>query len=567
MQQKISSGYIGSLLLSKGLITKEHLEEAVEEQKRTGKLIGHVLVDLGFVNENDIFLCLGTQLGMEMVDIKNIGIPKEVLKFVNPSMARIYNIMPIKYENNMLTVAIADPLNPHIIDDLHFMLDLEISAVLSTHDDIKTAIKKHYGEETESIVDLIEEIEKELPKGVEKIEDITDVDSLKELANEAPVVKLLNLILAQAIKDQASDIHFEPFENDFKVRYRVDGVLYDMVPPPKHLSLALTSRIKVIANLDIAERRLPQDGRILVSIAGKYVDLRVSTHPTAFGETVVIRILDRSVVSLDLNKVGMNKEMLESFSHVLEKPNGIVIVTGPTGSGKTTTLYSSLKLLNKLDSKLITTEDPVEYDIEGIMQININEEIGLTFSHCLRSILRQDPDIIMIGEVRDYETAEIAVQASLTGHLVFSTLHTNDAAGAVVRLIDMGVEPFLITSTLEAILAQRLVRTICSDCKTSYSPTPEVLRDVDLTPQDVGDKKFYYGKGCKKCNNTGYKGRIGIFEYLEISDPIRALILDKAPSVIIRQKAIELGMKTLWDDGIEKIFQGVTTAEEVGRET
>ncbi|HRZ86184.1 MAG TPA: type II secretion system ATPase GspE [bacterium] len=567
MKQMVSGGYIGSLLLGKGLISKEQLDEAVEEQKRTGKLIGHILVDLGFVSEEDIYLCLGTQLGMETVDLKKIEIPKEVLKYVNPSMARIYNIMPVAYDGTILTVAISDPLNPHIIDDLHFMLDIDIRAVLSNAEDIKAAIKKQYGEETESIADLIEEIEKELPKGIEKIEEVTDVDSLKELANEAPVVKLLNLVLAQAIKEQASDIHFEPFETEFKVRYRVDGVLYEMVPPPKHLSLAITSRIKVMANLDIAERRLPQDGRILVSIGGRYVDLRVSTLPTAYGESVVIRVLDRSVVSLELTHIGMSKTTLADFEKVLEKPHGIVIVTGPTGSGKTTTLYSGLKRLNTLDSKLITTEDPVEYDIEGIVQVNIREEIGLTFANSLRSILRQDPDIIMVGEIRDLETAEIAVQASLTGHLVFSTLHTNDAAGAIVRMIDMGVEPFLITSTLEAVLAQRLVRTICPNCKTAFAPTPEMLSRIGLTPAQVGDKRFHYGKGCKKCNNTGYKGRIGIFELLLITDPIRALIMDKAPSVVIYQKAVELGLKTLRDDGVEKVFEGLTTIEEISRET
>lgn len=567
MKEMVSGGYIGALLLGKGLITREQLEEAIEEQKRTGKLIGHILVDLGFVNEQDIYLCLGAQLGMEVADLKTTVIPKDALKYVNPSMARIYNIIPIKFEQGLLTVAISDPLNPHIIDDLRFMLDIDIRAVLSNVEDIKEAIKKNYGDETESIADLIEEIEKEMPKGIEKIEEVTDVDSLKELANEAPVVKLLNLILAQAIKEQASDIHFEPFESEFKVRYRVDGVLYDMVPPPKHLSLALTSRVKVMANMDIAERRLPQDGRILVSIGGRYVDLRVSTLPTAFGESVVIRVLDRSVVSLDLKYIGMSKGVLAEFEKVLEKPHGIVIVTGPTGSGKTTTLYSSLKLLNSVDSKIITTEDPVEYDIEGIVQVGIREEIGLTYASCLRSILRQDPDIIMVGEIRDLETAEIAIQASLTGHLVFSTLHTNDSTGAIIRWIDMGVEPFLITSTLEAVVAQRLVRKICSNCKTAFSPSQDMLNSVGLSTDILKGKKFYYGKGCKKCNNTGYKGRVGIFELLLITDPIRSLILERAPSVIIRQKAVELGLRTLREDGVEKIFEGMTTIEEIARET
>ncbi len=564
MKAEEQAGYLGKLLLDKGLISKAQLEEAVEEQRRTGKLLGLVLVDLGFVQEQDIYQSLGMQLGMETVDPLAVDIPKEVLHKINPSMARIYGIMPIRMEGDDLVVALSNPLNPHILDDLRFMLDTEVRAVLAGEEKIKQAIKKHYGEQTESISDLIQEIEKEMP-GMRP--DISDVEALKELVHEAPVIKLLNLILIQAIKEKASDVHFEPFENEFKVRYRVDGVLYEMTPPPKNLSLALTSRIKVLANLDIAERRMPQDGRILLNVEGRAVDLRVSSLPTAFGESVVIRILDQSIVGLDLGQIGMGKAMQREYRAILEKPNGIVIVTGPTGSGKTTTLYSSLRELNTMDSKLITTEDPIEYDVEGIVQVAVREDIGLTFAQCLRSILRQDPDIIMVGEIRDLETAQIAIQSSLTGHLVFTTLHTNDAAGALVRLVDMGVEPFLICSSLEVVAAQRLVRLICKECKEGFIPTAPMLATVGLKPADVKGKTLYRGKGCARCNHTGYRGRTGIFELLVMSEPLRQLLLQKAPTVTLRNKALELGMRSLREDGLDKVFDGLTTLEEISRET
>jgi type IV pilus assembly protein PilB len=373
----------------------------------------------------------------------------------------------------------------------------------------------------------------------------------------------VNLVLYQAVQDRASDIHFEPFENEFKIRYRVDGALYEMQPPPKSLALPVTSRIKVISGLNIAERRLPQDGRIKLTIGGRSVDFRVSTLPTQHGESVVLRILDQSVVQLDLENIGFPDDIYETFLYDISKPNGIIVVTGPTGSGKTTTLYAALKRLNKIESKLLTAEDPVEYDIEGIMQIPINESIGLTFARVLRSFLRQDPDIILVGEIRDQETAEIAIQASLTGHLVFSTLHTNDAAGAVTRLIDMGIEPFLISSTVEAILAQRLIRTICPHCKTAYQPEPRILEMMNLSKESVGDRPFYFGAGCKQCNNTGYRGRRGIFEYLRVTDPIRDLINKRKPTLVVRDKAVEMGMRTLRDDGLRCILDGYTTVEEV----
>jgi type IV pilus assembly protein PilB len=394
-----------------------------------------------------------------------------------------------------------------------------------------------------------------------------DLASLEELANSMPVVKLLNLILLQAIKDQSSDIHFEPFEDEFKVRYRVDGMLYEMMPPPKHLSLAITSRIKVMSLLDIAETRLPQDGRIELNISGNPIDLRISTLPTLFGESVVMRVLDRSVVALDLGRIGLREDDMQNIRKLLDLPHGIILVTGPTGCGKTTTLYSCLSEANRIELKIITTEDPVEYDLPGIVQVQINEEIGCTFASCLRSILRQDPDMILVGEVRDLETAQIAVQASLTGHIVFSTLHTNDAPSTITRLVDMGLEPYLIAATLEAIVAQRLVRLICVECKNEYTPDSEELASISLLPDDLPGKNFCYGKGCENCNNTGYRGRTALFETMMITDSLREMILSEASTFDLRRQAQQEGMRSLRESGLLKIYEGVTTIEEVVRET
>jgi len=402
---------------------------------------------------------------------------------------------------------------------------------------------------------------------ITKSDGTIDIGSIQEMVNYAPVIKLLNLILLQAIKDTSSDIHFEPFEDEFKVRYRVDGVLYEMVPPPKHLALAITSRIKVMSQLNIAETRLPQDGRIELRIAGRSVDLRISTLPTLFGESVVMRVLDRSVVALDLERIGMREDELKTLRQQIALPHGIILVTGPTGCGKTTTLYSCLNEANDIGVKIITTEDPVEYDLPGIMQVEIKESVGVTFALCLRHILRQDPDKILVGEIRDLETAEIAVRASLTGHIVFSTLHTNDAPSSVTRLLDMGLEPFLIAATLQSVVAQRLVRTICLACKVPYDPTEEMLAQLNMRPADVEGRRFHYGKGCESCNNTGYRGRTAVFEIMMISDRLRELITRQASTAAIREVAIEEGMRTMRGSGLLKIFDGVTTIEEVVRET
>ncbi len=434
--------------------------------------------------------------------------------------------------------------------------------------EIDKTIERFYGQdEGESFSEILKELGADTDIAREAAGAGDDEKLVANLANEAPIVKFVNLVLMQAVADRASDIHFEPFETDFRIRYRVDGALYEMAPPPKHLALPVISRLKVMANLNISERRMPQDGRINFQHGGKQVDLRMATLPTQFGESVVLRVLDRSSVNLELESLGFPKPVYEFVSEVIMRPNGIFVVTGPTGCGKTTTLYSCLRRVNTIDSKLLTAEDPVEFDIEGIMQVAVNDAVGMTFGKALRSFLRQDPDIIMVGEMRDMETAQISIQASLTGHLVLSTLHTNDAPGAVTRLVDMGLEPFLISSTLMGVLGQRLLRTVCKNCRTPFEPTEDQLAMLNLSPHDLGDKVFHYGRGCSTCNDTGYKGRKGIFELLVVSEPIRALINERAPTVVLRQKAVELGMVTLREDGLRAIFEGDTTIEEVVKYT
>lgn len=560
---------LGRLLLDRGVITESQLRQALDEQRYTGKLLGRTMVELGFVKEEEVLRALGSQAGMELIDLKQSEIPKDAVRRVSASIAKIYKIMPVEFKNNTLTIAVSDPLNVNVPDDLRFMLGCPVKGVIAKEDDILEAIQKYYGESGESIDELLSEIEKKIPSAPAEIaeEEITDTVVLQELASQPPVVKLLNLILLQAVKDRASDIHFEPFEDKYLIRYRVDGVLYDITAPPKNLALAISSRIKVMSSLDIAERRLPQDGRTTISIEGKNIDLRVSTLPTVFGESVVMRVLDKDVVSLSLDQLGMLKSMLTELRSLVRKPNGIILVTGPTGCGKTTTLYSSLKEINKIDYKIITTEDPVEYDLPGIIQVPIRPKINLNFATCLRHILRQDPDIIMVGEIRDAETLQIAIQSSLTGHLVFSTLHTNDAPGAITRLINMGAEPFLITSTLEAVIAQRLVRVICRDCRERYNPDPKIIEELSLSSKEAKNMVFYRGRGCTQCNKSGYRGRTGIYEFLIITEELKPLIVAKSQTSAIRELARKKGMRTLREDGIEKIRQGLTTIEEVVRET
>jgi type IV pilus assembly protein PilB len=550
------------LFIEQGLVDPAQADDILQEVAQTGKSIVQTLIDFEYVTEPKFYQTLATALGTDFFDLTGFEPQAEVLRLVPAGLARLHGALPIGQDGPTITVCLVDPLNTQIPEDLRFALGKDIHVVVAPVYQIEDLIKKHYGADVASLDEILSELGKvgEVQFGDE---GQIDLQSVEAEANATPIIRYVDLILYQAIQDRASDIHFEPFENEFKIRYRVDGSLYEMAPPPRHLALPIISRVKVMANLNIAERRLPQDGRIQKSIAGRPVDLRVSSLPTQYGESVVLRVLDRTTVNLDLESLGLPEYIYHYILKTIEKPNGIFIVTGPTGSGKTTTLYACLNKINTIDSKLLTAEDPVEYDIEGIMQVPVNEGIGLTFGRVLRAFLRQDPDRIMVGETRDLETAQISIQASLTGHLVFSTLHTNDAPGAVTRLIDMSVEPFMISSSIEAVLAQRLIRRICMKCRTAYEPTEAVLSQIGLTPHEIGDKHFYYGKGCEACNNTGYKGRKGIFELLEITDPIRELINQRAPTVVLRQKAIELGMTTLRDDGLRNIYDGETTIEEI----
>jgi type IV pilus assembly protein PilB len=555
-----------------GLIDEQQLAMMLEEQaQRGGELLGTVGVSLGFFSEEQLGEALAEQWGTSFVTLYDREIPADVVQAISEPMAQLYRVIPIALEGNRLTIASSEPQKIQIADELRTLLGYDISVAVATEAEITKAIEKSYSSENESVESLVDDLEHDdalaAAAAAAGKDGPADLTSIEALAESAPVRKLLNMVLLLAIRDGASDIHFEPFEHEFRIRIKADGVLYEMVPPPKHLAFAITTRIKVMANLDIAERRLPQDGRIELNVGGHPVDLRVSVLPTLFGESVVMRVLDRGVVSLELGKVGMEEEMLRRFREVIIRPNGIVLVTGPTGSGKTTTLYSALSELNTPDDKLITTEDPIEYDIDGIVQVPIDAEIGNSFANCLRAILRQDPDRILVGEIRDVETAEIAVQASLTGHMVFSTLHTNDAPSTITRLRDMGVPPFLITATVEAILAQRLVRRICTGCREEVIPGADILADLEVTSDQVAGKKFYRGKGCERCNHSGYKGRLGLFELLIMSDALRDMVMRNASTEDLRDAARKAGMVTLRDSGMNNIFLGNTTAEEVIRET
>jgi type IV pilus assembly protein PilB len=551
-----------SFLRDNGVIDEIQLSDLRDEQSRSGKPIEEVVANSGVIRLTDLYQMIAQALGTEVVDVTTMEFPADLLSLVPPQTARLQGVLPLDFDGSILRVAVSNPLDPNVIDNLRFATQKDITIYVAPAAQIQTTIERYYGSEISDMEDVLASLAGD---AVAKVNpgDVVDIEG----ASSAPIVKYVNTVLAQAIQARASDIHFEPFETEFKIRYRVDGALYEMSPPPRSLSAAITSRIKVMSNLNIAERRVPQDGRIQTTMAGRQIDLRVSTLPTQFGESIVLRVLDRSTVKLDLAAIGLPKRIYDYICAVIQKPNGIFIVTGPTGSGKTTTLYACLNRINTEDAKLLTAEEPVEYEIEGIQQVPIHEAIGLTFARCLRAFLRQDPDRIMVGETRDLETAQIAIQASLTGHLVFTTLHTNDAPGAVARLIDMGVEPFLIASSLEGVLGQRLVRKICTGCKTPYEPSEAILRQIGLSIHDLGDKNFYYGTGCEQCNHTGYKGRKGIYELLDITEPIRELIAQRAPSVVIRQKAIELGMTTLRADGLRSIFEGETTIEEVLRYT
>ncbi|MEY2489168.1 MAG: type pilus assembly protein PilB [Verrucomicrobiota bacterium] len=558
----MNSQQVADLFVEQRVLQPSQVEDVLQEANLNGKNIEQALVDSGFVDERGFYQVIADAIGTDFIDLSENEIAPEIVRLIPAGLARLHQALPIAAQDDTLSVALVDPLDLRAAEDLRFALGKDVHVVVAPTQQVEDRIKLYYGTDSSNI----DEVLKQLGETGELLAIRGSDDSASTVeaeANTTPIIRFVDLILFQAIQDRASDIHFEPFENEFKIRYRVDGALYEMAPPPRHLALPVISRVKVMANMNIAERRLPQDGRIQKNIAGRSVDLRVSTLPTQFGESVVLRVLDRSTVNLDLEALGLPHYIHDYLIEIIHRPNGIFIVTGPTGSGKTTTLYSCLRRINTIDSKLVTAEEPVEYDLDGIVQVPVNEAIGLTFARALRAFLRQDPDRIMVGETRDLETAQISIQASLTGHLVFTTLHTNDAPGAITRLIDMGVEPFLISSTLEAVLGQRLLRSICPQCRTTYQPSQPLLAQLGLSRRDIGDRNFHYGKGCDACNQTGYKGRKGIYELLKITDPLRELINERAPTVRLKEKAIELGMVTLRQDGLRSIFAGNTTIEEV----
>jgi len=548
---------LGQILKKRGVIREGQVQEALAMQReRPGVPIGRCLIDLGFCTESQVLEALAQQRGLEMATLEGKPVPQAIASLVDASTARTLRLLPLRTDGDELVVALGDPMNLSVLDDLKFLVGKPIRAVFANPDSLQKAIDATYPPDSGGLKAAIA-----AAKGLK-----ADADA-KELAKAAPVVRLLNAVLQQAIKDQASDIHLEPFEGAFRIRYRVDGSLFEIEAPPSYLAPALIARVKVMADLDIAEARIPQDGRIQMSLDGRAVDLRVSTLPTMYGESCVMRVLDRSVVHLDLHKLGLREEERKTLLELIDLPHGIVLVTGPTGSGKTTTLYAMLAQANDPSLKIITTEDPVEYDLEGIVQIPINDEIGVTFARVLRTILRQDPDVILVGEIRDRETATVAIEASLTGHLVFSTLHTNDAPSAVTRLVDVGVDPFLIAATVEAVIAQRLVRRICGDCKAQVLPDPERLREIGLDPEKLQGARFAVGRGCDRCHHTGYRGRLAIFEVLRVDDTIRQLMLEHVSTQQIRDAARARGMRPLRDAGLIAAMDGLTTLEEVLRET
>ena len=560
---------LGQLLLSKKIITEEQLSQAIELQRKEGGRIGSNLIKLGFITEERLVQFLSEQYGVPAIDLSKEEIDPSVVKYIPYEIAIKYMIFPVSKNGASLRVAMTDPSNIFAMDDIKFITGYDVEPVVAAESSIKEAINKYY-EQSDTLQSVVEDMagfDDENLDLIQDKEDDVDISELKSAVEEAPVVKLVNLILSEAIARGASDIHLEPYEKIFRVRYRIDGVLYDIMQPPVKLKAALSSRIKIMADLDIAERRLPQDGRIKIKIRNKTVDLRVSTLPTLYGEKIVMRILDKSSLMLDLTKLGFEEKALKDFEKAIRSPYGMVLVTGPTGSGKTTTLYSALSTVNRVDVNIMTVEDPVEYNLPGINQVQVKEEIGLTFASALRSFLRQDPDIIMVGEIRDLETAEIAVKAALTGHLVLSTLHTNDAPSTISRLLNMGIEPFLVSASVILILAQRLCRKVCENCKEIEEIPEHVLRNIGFTEDEVKTVKCYKGKGCNSCGGTGYKGRIALYEVMPVGEEIKDMIIKGANASELKKKAIELGMKTLRMSGLTKIKEGITSVEEVLRVT
>jgi general secretion pathway protein E len=562
---KIKTKYLGKILVDRKIITQEELQETLLAQKGTSLRLGQLLLKKGMVSEEDILNCLAEQYDISFVPRIEFSDPDHLFSAIPVHFMRKNKMIPFRKKGNTILVGIVDVLNIQPLDDLKMLFpQFDFEAVLTTEDEIQRIINTHFNvmkaESTDDVIEDLEESDFEiLTSAISETEDIMD------MANEAPIIRLVNTFIKQAVTDRASDIHVEPYEKELVVRFRIDGILYNMYTPPKKYQGAVMSRIKIMANLNIAENRLPQDGRIQLKIAGKDIDIRVSTFPTYYGERIVLRILNKSDMSFDLNSIGFDDHTLEEFNNLIKKTYGIVLVTGPTGSGKSTTLYSVLTRLKSEDVNILTVEDPIEYQIPGIGQMQVKPGINLTFASGLRSILRQDPDIVMVGEVRDLETAEIAVQAALTGHRVFSTLHTNDAASGITRLIDMGIEPFLITSSVNAYLAQRLIRKICPKCKDAYKPTPKMLAELGLKHSQLKGGKLFHGKGCDECLKTGYSGRLGIFELLVLTPGVRKMIMEHSEAPLIKECAVKEGMKTLLQDGLNKAIEGITTVEEVLR--
>lgn len=557
---------LGQLLIDKKLITAEQLDEALKEQKKSGGFLGNVLLKLRYISQDELFPVLAEQLGVEYVKLRSREIDPGVIEKVPAKFASHYKLIPLDMKGNVLTIAVTNPLDIHTMDDIKLLLGYDTKAVLASEDDIVEAIRKYYGVGADTLEKMMVGAE----AGREELEiETSRTEDIEDMARDASIIKFVNQVFLQAYKDRATDIHIEPYEDEMKVRYRIDGVLYDTTIPPsiKHFQSAIISRVKIMSNLNIAEKRLPQDGRIRIKVAGEELDLRVSILPTPYGESVDIRLLSTNI-RFGLESLGLLKKDLKLMEEMIKKPHGIIFVTGPTGSGKTTTLYACLTRINAKENKIITIEDPIEYQVRGITQIQVQPRIGLTFAQGLRSMLRHDPDIMMVGEVRDFETAEITIRVALTGHLVFSTLHTNDAAGGITRLLDMGIDPYLVASSVECFIAQRLVRLICPACKRQIKPSKEILRELGVEQiTDVSKIKFYEGRGCDECKHTGHKGRTAIYEVLVIDSAIRDLVMARESADKIKEKAIEHGMRALRQDGWEKIKMGLTTPAEVLRVT
>jgi len=559
-----SSKDIAEMLLEEGLITPRQLEKAIEQQKNSNESLEKIIINLGYVTEKEVTEVIGKEMGVPFIDLDEVEIDPELARAIPEHLAQRYKVIPVGQENNKLALAMVDPLNVFAIDDIRLITGFDIEPMISTEESILRAINKQFGvTDLAEVHETVQDIALSDFGDIEQLEEEEELelDKLKELVDEAPIVRVVNLIITQAINDKASDIHIEPRVKSVCVRYRIDGVLHEVMSPPKHIQAPMVSRIKIMASLDIAERRIPQDGKIHLKHDNKEYDLRVSSLPTSHGEKIVMRILDKSSVMIGLDKLGLMPDTRAVFEDLIFKPYGMILVTGPTGSGKSTTLYTALNMLNNPEVNICTVEDPVEYQVQGINQVQINPKAGLLFSTALRSFLRQDPDIIMVGEIRDQETAQIAIESALTGHLVLSTLHTNDAPGAITRLIDMGIEPFLVASALVGVIAQRLTRRICPNCREPYTPPEEAVAKFGLNLADT-NIVFYHGRGCDHCKGTGYKGRSGLYEMMTINDSIRPLILRNAPTVEIKDAAIENGMVTLQEDGLRKVLEGTTTIEE-----